>query len=423
LKWLTRKTDCRSVFVLTWIAALSSPATAHAGEGVAAIEAALRACTGPAAAAARARQLVADAAVAEVEVLPNPLLSAQHQRSFTGERDHETVAGISVPLGIGGRRFVLQDAARAHRLEVVLGARADRFDIALEVRASTARAALASARVAVVEEQRKAIAQLIARFGGLREGGETASYDVLRLETQLALLAPELSQAEAERDAESAWLEAMVGAPVSIGRADLERLDEQAGELPRRAAHPRVAALRSAAEAKRLQAQAAERRGVPDLELFAGYRMVGGDAIQTGHGMSLGLSLPFTLFDHGQGQARRARAEGELSTAQADTLARRMDAGPRAARARLAALARTEKELDRAIEGTERWLESAAALFSAGEGSLLDVLEAFRARAQARLARLEVKERKIHALVGWMQASGRLLDARLERACGAGGGR
>ncbi|MGK4006834.1 TolC family protein [Sorangium sp. So ce1036] len=123
--------------------------TAPASSGVAAPPldegaAARRVCAeGPAAAAARAERLRGEAAVTAAGVLPNPSLSIQHQRTLSGPAERETVVGLSVPLGLGGQRFLLQDAARALREQALSEAHATRFDAVLE-RAVAEAAALES---------------------------------------------------------------------------------------------------------------------------------------------------------------------------------------------------------------------------------------------------------------------------------------
>src|SRR4051794_38138135 len=96
----------------SWLCAKAAPA-ADALEELALTR---RVCqSAPGAAVARAEQARGDAAVAAAHVLPNPTLSAERQQRLTGSTELETILGISVPVGIGGRRFLLQDAAEARR--------------------------------------------------------------------------------------------------------------------------------------------------------------------------------------------------------------------------------------------------------------------------------------------------------------------
>jgi len=405
--------------LLVFVVLTPSNARAEAKAGLGEIDAAIIACTGPSAALARARAMQGDAAVSASHVLPNPNVSLEHNRSLSGPLDHETIVGLGIPLGIGGARFALQDAADAERQALLLEATADRFDIALQVRETFARASLEMARLEVLGEQQRAIEGFITRLAKLAKGGEASPYDVLRLESQQAALTLDLKPRRAELAAEQAWLETLVGAEVAVDANAAARL--QQGPSPARGAnpdhHPTVLGLRKQAEAHRMRATAAERRWAPDLDVFVGYRMVGGEAAQTGHGVSLGLSFPLTFFDYGQGEARRARADAELSDAQAQVTQRQLEARKRAAQVQLEALGGGDED-QQALVLASRWVSDAGKLYEAGEGSMLDVLEALRARTRAKLAGLALAERRLASHFEWMRATGQLLDPRLEAACG-----
>jgi len=401
------------------LAAAPTSAHAQAPTELGEIDAAIRACTGPGAALARARAMQGDAAVSAADVLPNPDVSIEHNRSLSGPLDHETIVGLAIPLGIGGARFARQDAAEAQKQAFLVEATAGRFEIARQVRQAIARASLEMARLEVLAEQQKAIEAFITRLSKLAEGGEASAYDVLRLKSQHAALALQLKPRRAKLAAERAWLEALVGAPVAIDSGAAPRLQQAVGRAgaPSSAEHPSIISLRKQADAHRLQATAAERRWAPDVDVFVGYRMVGADASQTGHGVALGLSFPLTFFDYGQGEARRARADAALYDARAELTQRRSEADRRAAQAELEVLG-TGAEDQQALTLATRWVTDAGKLYEAGEGSMLDVLEALRTRTEAKLAQLDLAERKLESHLLWMRSTGVLLDTRLEAACG-----
>jgi cobalt-zinc-cadmium efflux system outer membrane protein len=386
--------------------------------GLGEIDAAIEACSTIGTALARAHVRRGDAEIEAAAVLPNPDVVFNDNRSLTGPKDHETIIGLSVPLGLGGSRFVLQDAAEAEREAALLGAGQGAFEMALEVRERFARASLAAARLAVWQQQQDAVAALIERVEKLEAGGEAASYDILRLRARQRASRLKTKPLRAGLQAERRWLQTMAGAEVAIDSRGGERLVAGVTSARRqRAEHPLVARLNKEAEAERLRAQAAQRRWAPDVDVFVGYRTVGGLNQQRGHGLSVNLTVPLTFFDHGQGEARRARARAELSEAQAAVARRRFEAQKQRALARDGALEAADGGVD-AVEVAERWVDAATKLYQAGEGSLLDVLEAFQARTQARLAELDVLEQRVNAQLAWMRASGDLASARLEAACG-----
>lgn len=424
------KTDLRSVIALVF-SLLVSLFVATAGAepqpadpppkrprpaGLDEIDTAIKACSAIGAGIARARVARGDAEVAATAVLPNPDVNFNENRSLTGPRDHETIVGLNVPLGLGGAWFVLQDAAAADREAALLGAGQGAFEIALEVRAGFARASLAAARLAVLQEQQDAVVALIDRVEKLEAGGEAASYDILRLRARLHASRLQAKPLRAGLEAERQWLETMAAAEVAIDPAGAHLLVAGARGGHDEVEHPVIARLHKEAEADRLRARAAERRWAPDVDVFVGYRMVGGLNQQTGHGLSIALSVPLTFFDHGQGEARRARADAEVSEALAAAARRRLEAQKRQAAARDAAL--TAADTMDAVQVGGRWVDAATKLYQAGEGSLLDVLEAFQALTQAKLGELDVLEQRVNAKLAWMRAAGELDSRRLETACG-----
>jgi len=362
-----------------------------------------------------------DVTRAEVDaayVLPNPALGFNLNRSLTGPRDYEAIVGLGVSLGIGGSWFVLQEAAETELHAQRLSAGQTSFYLALRMRARYARAAIASSRRAIYDELSERIQGLIDRLERLKPGGESSPAEIVRLKARRATLALSARPFRAELAAHRSWLSAMVGSPVRVDATSATRLNRSVAKAqrPTKAPHPLVASLLVRRDADALRAKAAERRWAPDISLFAGYRTVGGVGAVTGHGLSLGVSVPLTFFDHGQGEARRARAAASLSEARATIARRRLEAARSEAEAR-------REGLDSADPGTNaaalasRWLEAAERLYLAGEGSILDVLEAYQAVAAARLAELDLEAQRTEASIAWMKAAGRLGERRLDDAC------
>jgi cobalt-zinc-cadmium efflux system outer membrane protein len=191
---------------------IAPPSLAAAQAPLDEIAGARRVCAeGPAAAVARAERMRGDAAVTEAGVLPNPSISVEHQRTLSGPSEDETVVGLSVPLGLGGRRFVLQDAAQARREQAFADAQASRFEAALAFREAYVTAALDEARLAVLTAQQTTLDALTATIERLDRGGESAGYDLLRQRTQARLHARLAASMRARATASRALLEAAVG--------------------------------------------------------------------------------------------------------------------------------------------------------------------------------------------------------------------
>lgn len=218
-----------------------------------------------------------------------------------------------------------------------------------------------------------------------------------------------------------------MGLPVSLPARDLDALGGGSGvlskvEAARKVEHPRVRALEASAQAASLDAKAARRRSVPDLGLFLGYRTVtasGAGTSSTGHGFRAGLSLPLTFFDHGQGDAAQADADARVARATAGQLRRENGASVRASSERLKLLEQSRPEVDRGARDADVLRQKARQLYAAGELSITELLDAYRAAEEARLARIDLAEEIAAARLSLMRALGTQLDPRLDAACGS----
>jgi cobalt-zinc-cadmium efflux system outer membrane protein len=407
---------------LVLLLATVSLGRAHAAESQAEVEATRRLCeAGPLVALAKAERLRGEAGVTAAGVLPNPSLVAEHQRTLNGPEERETIVGLSVPLGIGGRRFLLQDAATLRREQARADAEATLFESALAFREAYARASVDQAKVAVLAEQQAALDDLSSTIQGLTKGGEAAGYDLLRQRTQArqhrALLESTRSRAIASR----VLLEAWVQGPIELA-SEREVASVPEARVREESKTPGLRSLEASARASSAEVSAARRRWVPDLDVFAGYRAIsaGGD---TGHGISLALTLPLTFFDHGQGEAARAEAERDAALARAGILRREQRAVVKAAGSRLAALATALAETERASTDAAVIQTKAKQLYAAGEVSITELLEAFRIAEDARLAKLDVVEEIAAARLDLMRAAGTMFDPKLDGVCRDGNDR
>jgi|GEM_PF-989509 len=374
---------------------------------------------GPSVALARALGLQGMAQEAAAEVLPNPSLIAEHQRTLTGPEESETIVGLSVPFGVSGRRSLLREAAASRRDQSFADGDATLFASALSFREAYLTALLDQARARILGEQQAALEASSVTIEALARGGEVAGYDLLRQRVQARLHRGSVDSAQARALASRAALEAWTQAEVELPELDLAVLADAAAVLPSttpRVPTPGVQSLRASSRAHGLEARAARRRWVPDPEVFAGYRALegGGDMA---HGVALGLTLPLTFFDHGQGEAARADAERAVTEAAAEELELRQRAEAKSARARLAELSSGISNLGQARQDAQELLRQAQRLYSAGESSITEMLEAFRVAEEARLAELErIFEIALTRLLV-MRASGTMFDASLDQAC------
>jgi outer membrane protein TolC len=371
---------------------------------------------GPAVATGKATRAVGEAESGAVEPMRNPSVVVEHQQTLDGPSERETVVGVAVPLAIGGRRSLLRDAAGARRTASLARAEADGFETALRFRHSYATALLEKARVFALRRQQEALESLTKTLAELAARGERASYDVRRQQAELKLHARTLAQSEIALKASLSELSLWLGRPLEVD--SLADVDSSFASVSVASGveHPDVAALRADGRAAGLESDAARRRWVPELEVFGGYRQVA-DAAATGHGLSLSLSVPLTFFEHGSGAAAKANAEQALLIARADRLRRENAIERNAASMRAAALESVFQEAERTAAMTSDLTAGALRLYSAGEASIAEVLDAYRTAEDAQLDRLLVLEDLVTARLDAMRASGTQFDPELDVAC------
>jgi outer membrane protein, heavy metal efflux system len=387
------------------------------------VEATRQVCTvGSSVGVARAQRLRGKAEVTAAGVLPNPSLVAEHQRSLSGPAESETIVGLSLPLGVGGRRFLLQDAAQERQRQGEAGARVTLFDSAIAFREAYARAAVEQARAELLAERQTLLDDLSQTIQRLAQGGEVAGYDLRRQQAQAAIHRSTVTSSKARAFAARAALDAWTGGSFSVSvdprllvKADLAR---RGSGLPKSS---RVVELEADARASAMEARAAARKWVPDVEVFAGYRRLRTE-LETGHGVSLGLTVPVTFFDHGQGDSARADAAYDLALASAARLRREQGAELGAAEVLLAGLKEALVNADGAAVQAAEVEAKARQLYAAGEASITELLEAFRSTEDAQLGRLAIVEEIAGARLRAMRATGSLFDAGLDSACGGGKG-
>lgn len=376
---------------------------------------------GPSAKVARAQRLAGAARVVAADVLPNPALVVEHQRALSGATENETVVGVSVPLGIGGRRSLLQDAAAARSEQASFEGDATLFENALAFREAYAHAVLDQARIAALEQQQQLLDALSGTIGDLAKGGEAAQYDLLRQRVHAQLHQRTLAFAKARASASLAFLEAWLGTKVAfppIALFDLAggaRGDARPVDAPSMA-HAELRRLDAEARASALEARAARRRWVPELELFAGYRTTTITS-DTGHGIALSLRAPLTFFDHGQGDAALARADQRRALATAESLRLQYSARLQSVDAQLRELLASAAQLEATSSDAVTLRDKARLLYAAGESTLTELLDAYRTAEEAGLGLIDLAEEIAMTRLARMRAAGTQLDAGLDEAC------
>jgi len=360
----------------------------------------------PALAAASARGQAAVGLARREAALPNPVLEWR-QEHLASPLAPDAFLTVVQPIDLTGRRLAL----RAEVADVAARAAADSVTIARNVESGAARAfwqtALAHAQADVAALQRADAERLATIEAERAREGAVAELAAMRagVEAERARLVEATARAELARaSAELARATGVAAAALPPVPA-LEPAAPPVASLPSPAAvlaaalerRSELTALRAAVEASRHRSSAARRGALPDVTLQAGTKRTAGYTTRT-----LGVAVPLPLLDRNAGG--RQQADAALRLAQAELLA-----GEQAVRVEVTGALDGLRALhDARTTGADSLAARAAevarvadAAYAAGGGTLLELLDARRARAEAlttalrwaaelRLARLEL---------------------------------
>ncbi len=310
------------VTLLVWPAAAGGEAVVHSEVDL------VRAYVSKAPARTRqkARQGRQRAAALVPPYLRHPELSVRREETFGGVEFSTTVLGLSLNLEVGGRHGLRQQAARLDARALGHQHAASRREAICGLRRLAHQAHAEQDAVGILAGAHKLLLGVIVKVLRLVKAGERAPFEAERLRLQLEEHGRRLAVRRARLAGLLAQLSVTTGLDVrAVG------LTPTAPARPA-ATTPAARALEVGAEAAGLRLRAATRRWIPDLGLYAAYRLELAPGVDAGHGYEAGLTLSLPLTDAGRVGAGRARARRlALRSRLVDLQARR--------RARLAALA------------------------------------------------------------------------------------
>lgn len=340
----------------------------------------------------RVRAVRSGVEIARADVLaagrwPNPRLTIDRE-SVAGVTEHLTM--VTQPLPVTGRRGL--DSQSASAMVAATSSRADD-----DVRRLRADLQLAFADLLAAQTREREWTAARDRLQGLADilaarekAGDAAGFDRLRAEREVLDVEAELSTAATDRARAQAVVAGFLGpqpgaivatlgevkpAPVPDLTTLLERADMTRGEL---------AAIGHELESARLAARAAERRLVPEPEIVAGTKSSTAGTGDIGSVFSLHVAIP--LFDRAQPERTMATARIVQAEAQAQafrlTLRGQVDSLREAVIQRRAAADRYRTQAAAATTQIER---IAQVSYDAGERGILELLDAFRLGASARV--------------------------------------
>jgi len=345
----------------------------------------------PRLAANRAELDITAADLQDAAIYPNPTLSlsttniAQGQDTFG--HSQETV-GLDVPILIGRQRGHRERAAQARIAAKRAELDVDQAKAELEIRRRFNALLGAQQKVATLLaalDDAKAVRGIVA---GRQQAGAKSPYELERTDLALAALASKHDEAVTEIAVASGALAQAVGIadwqPHAVGTfAAGDAADATLGSD-----HPElVAGIASQAVARSEQALAhAEAVPTPSLQL-QGF----GTTDPQGIAVTIGVAVPLPIFDRNQGAVARARAHERATElehrATTTELTAELARAVERARARRAAVAQFQAD---AIARLPKVRTMAEASYRAGQGGIVELLDALDAITEARLREIEL---------------------------------
>lgn len=345
----------------------------------------------PRALAAREAIAVARAEGVQASLYPNPTLSwnREHLPGDAGER--EDALALSLPIDRSSRR-------RVHRKLTSAGVAIARAEAAATQSDVVARALGLFYQLLAQKERLLVDKRTLTRLDEAKrvvtrrkEEGTASGYDQTRIEIEAELAQSRLTQAQARAERLRTRLALLLGVDgneVSFS-GSLAPDTRLSGESAAPSASPALVLLRAAAGHAGKAREAAKRAWIPTLSITAGLKVA--RAQETEYGYVAGLSIDLPVWTRGQGLRARAHASQRLASARAAVVERSRTLAHRSAAQSLRA-ARTEatRFAEATAERVSRLQRAVESGYREGQRSLVELLDAGRARTAVEARALEL---------------------------------
>ena len=325
---------------------------------------------------------------------PNPRVTFNRE-AVAGVTENMFMVSQAVPLA-GRRRFEMRAAS------ALVEAASNRADDSVRRFRADLRLAFtdlwaAHAREIELARSRDQLRQLAGVLGRRESEGESAGFDRLRAEREVIDVEADRAAASTERARAQGVLASFFALPATSDAIAAVRPEPSTrpvpavDELMARAERTRgdFLALQRELDASAFMEEAADRRRVPEPELVAGTKSSNAGAGDLGSILSVHVNLP--LFDRGAPERAAARARAAQLRAEADALRLSVRTQISAWRAALVERRAIASEYRAAsTQSAERVGRIAEVSYEAGEGSILELLDAYRTTSAARVRQAQL---------------------------------
>ena len=342
--------------------------------------------------------------------LPNPRVTFNRE-AVAGIAEHMVM--VSQVLPVTGRRRLDMSAASA-RVDAAASRAEDQVRrLRADLRLSFTDLRVAQTRERELTRSRDRLRDLAEVLGRREAAGEAAGFDRLRADREAIDVEADRAAAATERARAQAMLvsffptapdgvvEAVTAERLPMMLPSLEELIARA-----EASRPNLIGLRHELEGAALAERAAGRRAIPEPEVVAGTKSSNAGTGDIGTVVSVRVSVP--LFD--RARPERAAAQARAAQVRADTEVLRLTLRAQIAGWRDALVARRDSaaRFRTAVTANAEQIERIAQVsYEAGERGILELLDAYRVGASARVrqatldAAVREAEIELEFVSGW----------------------
>jgi cobalt-zinc-cadmium efflux system outer membrane protein len=346
-----------------------------------------------------ARIGIAGSVVLEKSLLPNPVVSVDYDNAAVPSgRARDSSVMVSQAFDISGRRALGKEAAQIRLQAAQFDVKSLQLKTIIDVRRTFADSLYRQQQMDAHKTWLKRIISITEMVSRLAGGGEASGYDRRRLEREVQIAQTKLNAAEADASRANSLLAGLIARPI-------DQSDTLEGNLIPNAPptfetlastigrHPDLASLEAQATAFERDRQAASRLKTPDVTLGIGAKHVQEPGFSD-NGLMLSMSVPIPVFNFGQAQEQQAKSQAMMVQAERSLKLARTQA-------ELAGVWRQAKQLREAalsfqndsVTSSQELSHIAEASYRAGEGSLLELLDAYRSELEANAIKLDLSLR------------------------------
>jgi len=341
-------------------------------------------------------------------LLPNPIAAYAREQTFGGaDATAEDYAWLLQKFDLSGRRGLRVEAAQRRVEATEDDVRSRRLGLGARIKLRFYDVLQRQRRAEALRQWAERLAVVAERIARRAAAGDAAQYDRQRAEREHAAAVARWSVEEAALARAREQLAALLSeqppppnTPAVVGNlmptTPPPALDGILERLPLR---PDLRALEATAAAAELQGRASARWWLPEIEISAGLKSVETNDERL-NGFIASGAIPLPLLNRDQDDAMRAAAEAQVARSRRRVELAEATGEVRGIHAQVLRLTDAARRARGAGNGEWRALAQVAeAAYHGGEGSILELVDAYRAQLDAELQIVDLEWRARRARI------------------------